>query len=98
MTMRSFESLRTSGKPQPMTIGGREFVWGARTYVVGIVNVTPDSFARDGIAHDVGVAVRHAGQMQEDGADRIDVGGESTRPGFAEVPAEEEMRRTMPVF
>src|SRR2546422_10186134 len=85
-------------QPPPIPIGDREFVWGARTHVMGIVNVTPDSFSGDGLAHDVEAAVRQALQMREDGADIIDVGGESTRPGFAEVPADEEMRRTLPVI
>jgi dihydropteroate synthase len=87
--------LRTS--PAPITIGDREFAWGARTYVMGIVNVTPDSFSGDGLGTDVDVAVRQAVQMQQDGADIIDVGGESTRPGFAEVDADEELRRVIPV-
>ncbi|MEK7248015.1 MAG: dihydropteroate synthase [Chloroflexota bacterium] len=84
--------------PAPMTIGGREFVWGSRTYVMGIVNVTPDSFSGDGLAHDQNAAIHQALQMREDGADIIDVGGESTRPGFAEVDAEEEARRVLPVI
>jgi dihydropteroate synthase len=87
-----------SRHPAPMTIGGRDFVWGSRTYVMGIVNVTPDSFSGDGLAHDQNAAVHQALQMREDGADIIDVGGESTRPGFAEVEPEEEMRRTLPVI
>src|SRR5262245_13897193 len=70
--------------PAPITIGGREFHWGERTYVMGIVNVTPDSFSGDGLGDNVEAAVRQALQMREDGADIIDVGGESTRPGFAE--------------
>ena len=65
---------------------------------MGIVNVTPDSFSGDGLGDNVDAAVRQAVQMREDGADFIDVGGESTRPGFAEVPAEEEMRRVLPVI
>lgn len=81
-----------------MTIGGREFAWGARTYVMGIVNVTPDSFSGDGLAHDQNAAVHQALQMREDGADIIDVGGESTRPGFDQVDAEEEARRVLPVI
>ncbi len=85
-------------QPQPIAIGGREFVWGSRTYVMGILNVTPDSFSGDGIAYDVDAALRLASQMREDGADIIDVGGESTRPGFAEVSAEEELRRVIPVI
>jgi dihydropteroate synthase len=84
--------------PPPIAIGGRDFVWGARTYVMGIVNVTPDSFSGDGLAYDVEAAVAQALRMREDGADIIDVGGESTRPGFAEVTAEEEMRRVLPVI
>lgn len=82
----------------PMIIGGREFAWGARTYVMGIVNVTPDSFSGDGLAHDQNAAVHQALQMREYGADIIDVGGESTRPGSVEVDAEEEIRRVLPVI
>ncbi len=85
-------------RPQPMTIGGREFVWGSRTYVMGIVNVTPDSFSGDGLAYDVAAAVDQAVGMSRDGADIIDVGGESTRPGFEPISAEEEIRRTAPVI
>jgi dihydropteroate synthase len=81
----------------PITIGGREFAWGTRTYVMGIVNVTPDSFSGDGLGSDVEAALRLAVQMRNDGADIVDVGGESTRPGFAEVAEDEELRRTIPV-
>lgn len=84
--------------PAPITIGGREFRWGERTYVMGVVNATPDSFSGDGLGDNVDAAVRQAVQMREDGADIIDVGGESTRPGFDEVPANEEMRRVLPVI
>ena len=65
---------------------------------MGVVNVTPDSFSGDGVGDDVDAAVRQAVQMRDDGADIIDVGGESTRPGFAEVPADEEVRRVVPVI
>ncbi|HSP55654.1 MAG TPA: dihydropteroate synthase [Dehalococcoidia bacterium] len=82
----------------PITIGHRQFIWGVRTYVMGIVNATPDSFSGDGLALDVDAAVRQALQMMEDGADIIDIGGESTRPGADELPAEEEMRRVIPVI
>lgn len=85
-------------RPVPITIGPREFAWGARTYIMGIVNVTPDSFSGDGLALDVDAAVRQALKMREDGADIIDVGGESTRPGAGELPAEEEMHRVIPVI
>ncbi len=85
-------------RPAPITIGDRQFDWGRRTYVMGIVNVTPDSFSGDGLARDVDAAVRQGLRMAEDGADIIDVGGESTRPGFEPIPAEEEIRRTVPVI
>ena len=84
--------------PQPMTIGGREFVWGRRTYVMGVVNVTSDSFSGDGLGYDMAAAVNQAVRMCRDGADIIDVGGESTRPGFQPVPADEEIQRTVPVI
>jgi dihydropteroate synthase len=84
--------------PQPMMIGGREFIWGRRTYVMGVVNVTPDSFSGDGLAYDLVAAVSQGVRMARDGADIIDVGGESTRPGFQSVPAGEEIERTVPVI
>ncbi len=83
--------------PPPLTIGGRQFRWGQRTYIMGIINCTPDSFAGDGLGYDVAAAVRRALRMRDDGADIIDVGGESTRPGYKPVPVEEEMRRVLPV-
>ncbi len=87
----------TQHQPAPITIGGREFAWGERTYVMGVLNVTPDSFSGDGVGNDVDEALRQAVGMREDGADMIDVGGESTRPGAEEIGAEEELRRTIPV-
>jgi|DewCreStandDraft_1066081.scaffolds.fasta_scaffold00793_39 dihydropteroate synthase len=87
----------TEVQPPPLTIGGRLFRWGERTYVMGIVNCTPDSFAGDGLGYDVAAAVRLALRMRQEGADLIDVGGESTRPGYQPVPADEEMRRVLPV-
>jgi dihydropteroate synthase len=64
---------------------------------MGVVNVTSDSFSGDGLAYDVAGAVNQAVRMCRDGADIIDVGGESTRPGFQPVAADEEIRRTVPV-
>lgn len=81
----------------PLTIGGRRFDWGSRTYVMGIINVTSDSFSGDGLGHDVEAAVAQGRQFARDGADILDVGGESTRPGFDPLPADEEMRRVLPV-
>jgi len=71
---------------------------GARTLVMGIVNVTPDSFADGGARFDAEVAIADAVKMVDAGADLIDVGGESTRPGAPPVPTEEELRRVTPVL
>jgi len=80
-------------------IGERDFIWGARTYVMGIVNVTPDSFSGDGVM-DLETAVTQAKQLEQDGADLIDIGGESTRPetwSGAGLSAAEELARVIPV-
>ncbi|MHB0937636.1 MAG: dihydropteroate synthase [Armatimonadota bacterium] len=78
--------------------GRHELPLGEKTYVMGIVNVTPDSFSGDGLGGSVQAAVRRAERMVADGADILDVGGESTRPGAEEVPLEEELRRVVPVI
>lgn len=70
----------------------------SRPHIMAILNVTPDSFSGDGIFDDVGRAVTFAKKWVEEGADIIDVGGESTRPGSKEIPAEEELRRVIPVI
>jgi len=75
-------------------IGGHRFDWGSRTYVMGIVNVTPDSFSGDGLGDDREAAVAQGLRMVADGADLIDVGGESTRPGHVPVTTAEEIART----
>ena len=72
-------------------------VCGARAAVMGIVNVTPDSFSDGGQFLDPDAAVAHGNELAEHGADVLDVGGESTRPGAAPVPADEELRRVVPV-
>ncbi len=79
-----------------MTIGGRRFEWGSRTYVMGIVNVSPESFSGDGLS-DVAAAVAQAQRFVAEGADIIDVGGQSTRPNFDELSIEEELRRVVPM-
>ena len=84
-------------------IGGRRFVWGERTYVMGVINVTPDSFSNDGVGSDVEAGVRLATLFQEDGADIIDVGGESTRPpgiygDSKPVSADDELNRVLPMI
>lgn len=70
----------------------------ARPIVMGIVNVTPDSFSDGGRLGDAQAAIRHALKLLEAGADILDIGGESTRPGAATVPADEEIRRVAPVI
>jgi dihydropteroate synthase len=80
-----------------MIIAGRDYPFGHRTYVMGVMNVTPDSFSGDGLGGDVEAAVRQAEEFVEAGVDFFDVGGESTRPGAEPVPAEEEIQRTVPV-
>ncbi len=87
--------------PSATDIGGRRFEWGERTFVMGIVNVTADSFSGDGLlASEVGyaeAAVAQARGMVAQGADILDVGGESSRPGHQTVAEEEELRRVVPV-
>lgn len=85
----------------PTRAGNTEFNWGQRTYVMGIVNMSPDSFSGDGIGPDVGRAAEQALRMVEDGADIIDVGGESTRPGtkpHSIEDAEPEIQLVIPVI
>ena len=71
---------------------------GERTLIMGVLNRTPDSFSDGGMFMDDGLAVEHARRMESEGADIIDVGGESTRPGAEPVSAEEELARTAPLI
>jgi len=78
-----------------------EFHWGRQTYIMGIINATPDSFSGDGLFNEAGwveQAVAQGLRLVAEGAHILDVGGESTRPGAAEVAAEEELRRVIPVI
>ena len=77
---------------------GETLTWGVRTYVMGIINLTPDSFSGDGLGGDVASAVEQALRFQEDGADILDIGAESTRPGFEQVSVEEELKRLIPAL
>jgi dihydropteroate synthase len=91
--------------PAPMRVRARTFAWGSRTFVAGILNVTPDSFSGDGLlaagpssADPVRErAVELARRMADEGADLLDIGGESSRPGHPDVDADEERRRVVPV-
>ena len=81
-----------------MIIGNKDFAIGRRTYIVGIVNVTPDSFFDGGEFDCTEVAVKHAIKLIGDGADIIEIGGESTRPGHEKVDEKTEMERVLPVI
>jgi len=87
--------------PGPRSVrlsGGLELRLGERTLIMGILNATPDSFSDGGRYDTVQTAVERALQMVDEGADIIDIGGESTRPGFEPVPEEEEIGRVIPVI
>jgi dihydropteroate synthase len=80
-----------------MKIGNRIFEIKKHTYVMGILNVTPDSFSDGGKFNRLNLALAHVEQMIAEGADMIDIGGESTRPGHQQITEEEEIRRIAPV-
>lgn len=81
-----------------MRIGSRDFDTDKGCYIMGILNVTPDSFSDGGRYNDTGRALKRAETMIAEGADIIDIGGESTRPGFTRITDEEEIERTAPVI
>ncbi|MBI5400251.1 dihydropteroate synthase [Candidatus Saganbacteria bacterium] len=84
--------------PSPLKIRDREFIFGRKTYIMGVVNVTPDSFSNGGQFFSPEAAVDQAKKILAAGADIIDIGGESTRPGAPPVEAAEEKRRILPVI
>lgn len=88
--------LRRDYLAPSLTLRGREFVWGARTFIMGIINATPDSFSGDGLGADPAAAARQAAAFEEAGADILDVGGQSSRPGAPVLDAAEEARRVIP--
>ena len=83
----------TSGK---ITIRNKAFEWGKRTYLMGVLNVTPDSFSDGGDYYTIESALAQAENMVKSGVDIIDIGGQSTRPGAAEISLEEEIDRVIP--
>ncbi len=95
--MSNVPAAGVCGTPAAITIGGRSFEWGARTYLVAVLNATPDSFSGDGEL-DPGAAAERAEHFVGSGADLVDIGSESTRPGAALVDADEEWRRLGPVL
>lgn len=84
--------------PYTLTWGGHSLVLGKRTLIMGILNITPDSFSDGGKFENFSAALAHARKMVADGADLIDIGGESTRPFSEPVPEELEIKRTIPVI
>ncbi len=81
-----------------MRIGGREFDTDSQVYIWGILNVTPDSFSDGGKWSGREEALRHVEEMVREGADVIDIGGESTRPGYTMLSVEEEIERVVPII
>jgi dihydropteroate synthase len=94
------EAVRASASEKPRTLdcAGRVLELGRRTLVMGIVNVTPDSFSGDGLADDIEAAIAQGTGSIEAGCDIVDVGGESTRPGSEGVSVDEELERVLPVI
>jgi dihydropteroate synthase len=82
-----------------MKLSWRDFIldFSKKTYIMGVLNVTPDSFSDGSLYFDISAAIERAHRMAEEGADIIDIGGESTRPGSESIAIEEELRRTIPV-
>jgi len=80
-----------------LTIRNKSFEWGKRTYLMGVLNVTPDSFSDGGDYYTIESALAQAENMVKSGVDIIDIGGQSTRPGAAEISSSEEMDRVIPL-
>ena len=94
----STASRSTTFAPRTWQVGSVCLELGLFPRLMGILNVTPDSFSDGGQFVDVGAAVEHGLRLVAEGADILDVGGESTRPGAAPVPEEEELHRVLPVI
>lgn len=93
LILNRYESI-----PKPIEVKSKTLVFGRRTYIMGVLNVTPDSFSDGSKFMEVDKAVEHAKEMLAEGADIIDVGGESTRPGSKSVSAKQEKKRVLPVI
>ena len=81
-----------------MKIGSKEFDLKNHCYIMGILNVTPDSFSDGGKFQKMDQALYHVEEMVQEGADLIDIGGESSRPGHTKISAEEETERVVPII
>jgi dihydropteroate synthase len=86
-----------TNNPKKLTIRNKSFEWGKRTYLMGVLNVTPDSFSDGGDFNTIESALAQAKNMVKSGVDIIDIGGQSTRPGAAEISLAEELDRVLPV-
>lgn len=84
-------------EPAALTLAGRTFQWGRRTFVMGVLNLTDDSFAGDGLGADIDAALAQAARFVREGADLLDVGAQSTRPGFTPIPVPQQIVRVVPV-
>ncbi|MDQ2100511.1 MAG: dihydropteroate synthase [Tychonema bourrellyi B0820] len=87
----------TTNNPKKITIRNKSFEWGKRTYLMGVLNITPDSFSDGGDFNTIESALAQAENMVKYGVDIIDIGGQSTRPGAAEISLAEEIDRVVPV-
>jgi dihydropteroate synthase len=87
-----------SRPPRQLRLGPHSWRFGRRTYLLGVINVTPDSFSGDGLGAAPAAALARALELVAEGADALDVGGESSRPGHAPVPEAEELRRVIPAI
>jgi len=81
-----------------LRLRSRKLILGDRTLIMGVLNITPDSFSDGGAYLDAEAAIAHALQLESDGADILDIGGESTRPGSVSISSDEELRRILPVI
>ncbi|MCJ7515763.1 MAG: dihydropteroate synthase [Dehalococcoidia bacterium] len=97
VSLAAWRRARGGDSPGVTRCGNTTFHWGERTYVMGIINVSPDSFSGDGLGS-VDAAVAQAERFIADGADILDVGGESTRPNSVPITIDEELRRVIPVL
>jgi len=96
---RTSSRLTMNLRPEfEIKVGGRAVMTGARTFIMGVLNITPDSFSDGGRYFDPVRAIQRGVELAREGADWIDVGGESTRPGSQSVSTEEELRRVLPVI
>ena len=95
--MTAPQAYRQSADPRSLR-AGRHTLPLSRPLIMGVVNVTPDSFSDGGLFHDAARAIEHARQLAAEGADILDIGGESSRPGAQAVPLEEERSRVLPVL